>query len=253
MTLAPVVFDAPPVNPAPNGLYAVTSWVTDEIPRWLPEGVQVRPFNYGGAFGVWEPDWDAAEDDLSGDDAKAGERPDLLDPFVQATIWGADESPVEDITVEEAKQRAEQNLRLNAPIELEKLFAARMISDSPVNPTVADIVEAVGWLEMQFAATNTLGFIHASPTLAAQAAQAQLIVRTGAGLKTPLGHTWVFGGGYEDGLGLKVTGTSQPYGWRTNVEVRGDVDTGHHKFAAVAEQSFVIGYETMIGYADLDD
>ena len=57
-TLSPVKFDAPLVNPAPGGLYPVTSWsdaTEDEPTRWLPSGVEVRGYNYGGegAFGVW--------------------------------------------------------------------------------------------------------------------------------------------------------------------------------------------------------
>lgn len=52
--LHPVRFEAPLVNPSPSGLYRVTQWTDDPIPRWLASGVQVRPHNFGGeaAFGV---------------------------------------------------------------------------------------------------------------------------------------------------------------------------------------------------------
>lgn len=252
-TLAPVVFDAVPVNPAPGGLVAATIWTTDQVPRWFGDGVEVRPFNYGGSSGVWAAQWDGAEEDLGEDDIKTGERPDLLDPFVRATIWGYDEGLVEAVSQEDVNERAAQNLRLNAPVALEAIFAARALSDSPYNPSLTDIVDAVGEIESWFGATGTLGFIHASPRLAALAAKNQLIVRGGTGLKTPMGNTWVFGGGYEEGLELKLVATSQPYGWRTEPEVRGNSDVINRKYGAVAEQSFVIGYEAVLGFVDLDD
>ena len=74
---APVIFDAPLVNPAPNGLYGATTWADQGEPyRWLPGGVQIWTHNYGGesAFGVWGADWCAHEEDLSPSDVKEGER-----------------------------------------------------------------------------------------------------------------------------------------------------------------------------------
>lgn len=42
-------------QPAPNGLFGATQWTDEDGPlRWLPSGVDVRVFNYGGGtqFGV---------------------------------------------------------------------------------------------------------------------------------------------------------------------------------------------------------
>jgi hypothetical protein len=249
--MGPLVFDAPPINPAPNGLYAVTSWTTDLEPRWFDDGVEVRPFNVGGSAGVWIAPWNASHSDLGPDDVKEGERPDLLDPFTRMTVWGYDHVDVTKGAIGDVEARAQQNLRMVEEIQAEKAFAARMIADSPSSAS-GDIVAAVSKLEVLLGKANVVGFLHASHALAAYAAQAQLIVRTGTGLKTPLGHTWVFGGGYDEGLGLKVVATSQTFGWRTGVDTRSATDTKVGKHAAVAETSLVIGYEAVLGLVDTD-
>lgn len=55
----PVRFEAPPLNPSPNGLFAATVWGPTDIPRWMISGVEIKGPNYGGeqAFGVWNAPW----------------------------------------------------------------------------------------------------------------------------------------------------------------------------------------------------
>lgn len=262
--LAPVRFEVPLVNPSPGGLYPATVWsvAADGEPlRWLPAGVEIRPRNFGGedAFGVWTADWDAALSDLAEDDVKTGVRPDIPDVFAAMTVYGYDECwlHAEDQTA--ARVRAEQNLRLLEPVAAESQFAERMLADAPALPAAGDLVDAVGALEAALAATNTLGFVHASPRWLARASASQLVVRSGS-LKTPGGHQWVFGGGYVDALEDTLVATSQPFGWRGPVLVRSaqgspaaGADVGfasvgqHNRFAAVAERSLVIGYEAAVG------
>lgn len=251
--LAPIEFDAPLVNPAPNSLYAATTWPADPVlaPRWLPSGVHFRKWNYDGSIGVWTPSWDAAEADLTEDDVKTGERPEDLDPFVALTLYAHEEGDMTSWSRTRVDTHVAQNLRLNESIAVEKALAARMISDSPGSTPASDIVEAVSTLEALLGETGTLGMLHASPRLAARAAQALLIRYNGAALTTPLGHRWVFGGGYDDGLALKIAATSPTFGWRTEVAVRASVTSDHRSYGAVAERSVVVGYEAMLGYADL--
>ncbi|MCX2934049.1 hypothetical protein ORI20_27655 [Mycobacterium sp. CVI_P3] len=252
--LVPIRFDAPLVNPAPGGLYAATVWSDSgegDPLRWLPSGVEVRPHNYGGedAFGVWAAAWNAAEADLTEDDVKTGVRPLIPDPFVGMTVWASDEGKFhcEDPVV--ARVRAEQNLRLLEPVAVEAQFAARLLADAPSPAAAADLVDALGLLESAFATTNTLGFIHASPKWLPRACAAQLIVRSGVALKTPGGHSWIFGGGYVAGLGDTLVATSQPFGWRGPVAVKDAARLEHNKFAAVAERSVLVGYEALVGAA----
>jgi hypothetical protein len=246
----PVYFEAPLVNPSPTGLYAATQW-TDEAgpPRWLDSGVEIRRHNYGGedATGVWSAPWNVAEEDLGDDDVKTGERPDNLDVFEPITVWGYDQCDQSRPSQEEVRTRAAQNLRLREQFLVEDNFADRLLSDVDSAETVAGITTAVSVLESLFAATNTVGFIHAGAHMAAYAASAQLIVRSGSSLKTPMGHTWVFGGGYVDPLRSKLVATSPTFGWRTETVVRDSLERETGTFIAIAERSVVVGYEHLIG------
>lgn len=248
--LNPVEFEAPLVNPSPTGLYAATSWTDDEVPRWLAGGVRVRPHNYGGedAFGVWAADWCA---DPDSDELKSGERPALPDPFDPITAWAFDQCDMTSDSQAEVKTRVQQNLRLIEQVAVEREFAARLLADAGTPEAATDLVDAVGYLEAELAKTNTLGFIHASARLAAQAAKDGQIVRTGGALKTPLGHTWVFGGGYVEGLENTLVATSPTVGWRDEATVRDAFETRYNQYVAVAERSVVIGYEKAVAAATI--
>lgn len=248
--LTPVRFDAPLVNPSPNGLVPVTSWTDDDGPlRWLA-GVDVRVYNYAPTdAGVWAASWTALDADLTVDDVKTGVRPEFPDTFVALTTYGYDDGALPGWSQAEVRTRAQQAQRLQEPNAAETSLAARMLTDAGTPGTATDIVGAVGQLEALLAQTDTLGFIHASAAWAAAAAQAFLIVRSGSTLKTPLGHTWVFGGGYVgvDGLDDTLVATSPTYGWRGPVDVRDAIRPEFNRFAAIAERSLLVGYEALVG------
>lgn len=252
--LSPVVFDAPLVNPAPNGLFGVTQWTDLDGPlRWLASGLDVRVFNYGGdtSFGVWVADWCAAEADLGPGDVKQGVRPDFPDTFLPLTTWAADECDMTARSRDEVRTRAQQVHRLQEPNQVETVLAARMLTDAGTADTASDIIGAVAQLEGLLAQTNTVGLIHASAMWAASAAQANLIRYQNGRLVTPLGHTWVFGGGYVDALGDVLVATSPTYGERGQVVLRDGYTTGFDGFKAVVERSLVVGYEALVGAVDI--
>lgn len=112
-----------------------------------------------------------------------------------------------------------------------------------------DIVAAVGHLEAELAKTNTVGLIHASAAVAAAVAQANLIVTSGGAARTPLGHLWVFSGGYVEGLGKALVATSPTYGWRDTVAVRDTFAPTENEYLAIAERSVVVGYERAVATA----
>lgn len=241
-----VVFDAPLVNPAPTGLYAATAWNDEGEPyRWLQAGVQVRPHNYGGeaAFGVWDATWCVPPNDT-----KYGVRPNMAPaPFDAIVVWAYDDCDPTKESQAEVVTRVQQNMRLNEQTAVETEFAARALLDVGALTTVASITAAVSKLEAAMAKTNTVGQIHASAEWAAYAAQAQLITRSGSALKTPMGHTWVFGGGYVDILGSKLVATSPTVGWRGEVSTKSAIRQEWNRFAAIAERSVVVGYEKAVG------
>ena len=254
--LSPVPFEPPLVNPAPNGLFGVAQWTEESGPlRWLPGGVDVRVFNYGGGtqFGVWTADWCAAESDLDETDVKDGVRPDFPDTFLAVTTFATDKCDLLERSRAEVRVRAQQVHRLQEPNQVEAELAGRMLSDAGVPVGVSGVVDAVGRLEAALAKTNTVGLIHASAALAASAVQANLVRYQGGKLVSPLGHTWVFGGGYVDALGEVLVATSPVFGWRGPVELRDAPSMDVNEFVAVAERSLVVGYEAMVGAVTLGD
>lgn len=248
--MLPTRFTPSPVNPSPNGLVAATQWLPESGPtRWLDAGVEIRPVNYGGAasFGVWAADWCAQLDDLTPADRKVGLRPQIPEPFAAMTTWSADQCDLTEPSQSEVRERAAQIFRLEEPNAIEREFAVRLLADADTIVGVADIVEAVSTLETELGRTNTQGFVHASIGWAARAAQANILVRTGGGFTTPMGHRWVFGGGYADGLGDTLIATSQTFGWRGEVRQREAIDASRNEFVAIVERSLVVGYEQHIG------
>ncbi len=245
----PVYFDAPLINPAAGGLYTVTQWTEENGPlRWLDAGVEIRRHNVGAedAVGVWGAAFNALDNDLSGDDVKTGTRPDNLDPFEPVTVWSFDQGDMTPESQVEVRTRAAQNLRMREQYLVEDEFGDRMLSDA------SSVGGDLGALENALAEAGVVGFIHAGAQVAAYAAEHQWIFRTPGGLKTPMGHTWVFGGGYYNSLSRKLVATTQPFGWRSEVAVRDTFETKTNTYAAIAERSVVVGYEAAIGYVDLD-
>lgn len=248
----PVLFTAPRQNPAPQGLFAATQWteVGESEPSRHLNGVEIRGENYGGenAAGVWDADW-CAVPSLGSAQRKEGERPDWLDPFEPITVWAYDQCDLTAPSRAEVRARAQQLLRVQEQTAVEREFAARLLSEAAALPsgieTAASLKLAIGYLEGVLAQTNTIGFIHIGAQWVAQ--ETGLFKRNGAAFTSPGGHTVVVGGGYVDGLADTIVATSQPFGWRDQPSVREAIDERHNIFAAVAERSFVVGVETVVG------
>lgn len=254
--LAPVYVDAPIVPPAPFGLLNATQWLPVEGPlRWLDSGMELKVFNFGGdsQFGVWVDDYCAGEADVAAADSIVeGDRPASPDEFLAVTTWARDDCDLTKRSQEEVRTRATQVHALQEPLAVEAAFAERLLGDAPSPESVASVLEAVSHLEAELAKTSTLGFIHAGAQHAASAAQANLIVRSGSVLKTPLGHTWVFGGGYVDGLDTTLVASSQPIGQRGEVDVRPVQKLEWNRFAVIVQRSLVIGYEAVVAAAEIE-
>lgn len=245
VALPPVIFDPSPVGPSPGGLYSAVVWPPEDgPPRWLA-GVQVWPRNYAGALssGVWRPGWNAREADLTPADSKLGVRPAAPQPFYPVTVTGSDSC--DPSSRDEVLLRAELNLRLNEQQDVEREFAVRLLADAGAAPALG-IVAAVARLDGLIARTGTVGVIHASAEMASYAAAAQVLR---SGNLTPAGNRWVFGGGYVDGLGLRLVATSPLFGWRTAPVLRSVLEPFGGQVAAVVERSVLVGYERALGAA----
>jgi hypothetical protein len=246
---APVIdavhFTAPPVNPTAFGLYAVTDWTPDAEGRFL-HGVEVRGNNYpnGAASGVWHAPWCG---DPTPGEIKQGERQGILDPFEPITVWAADECDLTEPSRREVEGNAQQILRLEEQPMVEREFAERLKLDAAdLGPaeTAASLKLAVGYLEGAMALTNTIGYFHVGAQWASQ--ELGLFVKNGTRWVSPLGHIWVIGGGYVEGLDDQIVATSQPFGWRDTATTRTAIDAHNNVYVAVAERSVTIGYEACI-------
>ncbi|WP_445168773.1 hypothetical protein ACTXG7_05270 [Mycolicibacterium sp. Dal123E01] len=251
-TLDVMHFDAPPVTPLAMGLYAATDWRADG--RFF-NGVQVKGPNYGGdqAFGVWNQPWcglppyyDPDDDDS---ERKHGSRPDPLDPFDMMTVWAYDECDLTEPSRREVEARARQILTLEEPVAVERSFASRLLEDAGTPEETTTLKLAVGYLEGEAAKANTPCWFHVGAQWAA--AEFGLFLKVGTRWTTPLGHSWVIGGGYVEGLVNTIVVTSALFGWRDEVQVRTTLDERHNIYAAVAERSVVIGVEAVIAAAQV--
>lgn len=245
--LLPVIYDAPLLNPSPHGLYAAAVWTDETGPtRFLADGVQIRPWNYGGedAFGVWNAPW--CGEPGSDDEVKDGVRPDMdPEPFYPVTVWAYDECDLTAPSRDEVVARVQQILRLEEQTAVEQSFAGRLLDDATTIETRETYYEAVAYLEGELAKTNTTGMVHVSAGTASLLG-GDLVFPIAGGFRTLLGHRYVFGGGYVDGLDDVLVATSQVYGWRDTVQVRMDIKSESNVFAAVAERSVVLGYEKLV-------
>lgn len=254
--LLPVRFQPPRTTPTSRGLFAATTWTESEPGdpvRWLAEGVEFDLLNYGGndAFGVWGADWCAAPDDLTGDDVKEGTRADGLDPFPAMTVWAFDACDLTAPSRAEVRDRAARVLALREQTAVERQLAGRLTTDAGTPVAADDIVAAVGALDNVLTDSGTVGVIHAPATLAASAAARSLLIRDGGVLRTPLGNRWVFGSGYVGELDDTLVATSPTYGWRNPAAVRDVVKVEWNLAVAIAERSFVVGYEAALGAATI--
>lgn len=258
--LQAVVFRPPLTNPAPTGLNAVVQWTDDTVPRWFDDGVQFWPVgNYGflESGGLWAGPWCAEPGSGSGADQvkQIGTVPELIDPFPAFTLYSSQSCDPSPGSRTETENRLLQMLRIGESVGLETMLGGAMVAEVTAEGIAVSrdtVREAVAYLEGQLAKTNTLGQIHASPEAAAL--EYGIVLPSGAGvLRTPLGHQWVFGGGYVDTLGDLLVATSPVFGWRTPMQVHSVVDFMDNAHVAIAERSYVLGAEKLVAAVYVQD
>lgn len=249
-------FEPPLQNPNPYGLFAATDWQVPAEVGTSSEGDAVRHLNgvtfrqvgnYGGdaQSGIWPNDSCATGTVPDPALKKDGLRADADETYESVTLWAYDECDLTAPSRAEVRARAAQILRIEEQTNYEAEFAARLLADAGVvSQTATSFKLAVGYLEGVLALTNTTGYFHAGAQWASQ--EFGLVIKSGTRWVSPLGHTWVFGGGYVNTLENTIVATSPPYGWRDDVTVREAIDERRNTFAAVAERTVLVGYEHLI-------
>src|SRR5690606_23064033 len=115
------------------------------------------------------------------------------------------------VNLSEARQHAINRYEFAEPRALENAFWTGSQGNYPalatdpglvILPAVVEIKAAGGALEQEIAERyGGVGVIHAPREVMPYAADANLVVRQGDDLVTPLGTKWVFGGGYDGAVG----------------------------------------------------
>jgi hypothetical protein len=124
------------------------------------------------------------------------------------------------------------------------------------DPTMTGVVSDLEqWLYgISGANYGNIGYLHASPRMAAYAAEESLIVRDGPLLKTPMGTIWVFGGGYPDNGTIYVSG--QVTVWRSaDVFVSSPAQTLNlttNQYRVLAEREYAVAYDCVAASAVFD-
>lgn len=128
-------------------------------------------------------------------------------------------------------------------------------------PITTDITDVVGELEQWLygqapgdAGYGYVGYLHASPRLAAYANDRELLIRDGQILRTPLGTVWIFGGGYPDDGTIYITG--QVTVWRSDdvfvTPATSALNRDTNQYRLLAEREYAVSYDCVAGSATFD-
>lgn len=252
--LLPIIYQPTVVGPS-RGLYDAVNWLADGVEpvRFLATGVDIEQVNTGldEQFGVWGESWCADPDSIESDKIR-----DRLDreyaSFAPITVYGYDANQCGDMTTtsrNEVQARALNSLTLNEQQAAETSLAARLLADLPETPNYrASFFDSVSYLEGELAKKGIPGYIHLGAQWAAHAARYMLNDNG----RSPMGHTWVFGGGYVDTLGYNLIATTQPVGWRGPLSVRDAYKYELNQYVAVAERSLLVAYEAVLASVQID-
>lgn len=241
-----VVYDAPAVPSQGYGLYAAATLLdSGATPRELLAGIDLFPFNCDTGVGSYSPD----VCDSTPPDKAPGARPELLhfDPLV---VWAAAEC-APDQTEAEEMARARQIRALHEPLIVESAFATKLLADAGAAGSATSLADAIGQLEVFLGEQGYTGYLHASRKWAVEAGF--LNAASGSAvLRTRLGNTWVFGGGYDSALGNTIVATGPVTAWRS-APFEQVVTTGSHVTAAynntvyaLSERVVTVGYECAV-------
>ncbi|QXF79746.1 hypothetical protein HBA53_00460 [Rhodococcus pyridinivorans] len=245
----PVAYDAPPTNPANNGLYLVAT--IHDIPASQPSrlswGVDIYPINFDPGWGTTESEPCATPDEP----IFSGIRAQPEDPFAPLTVWGYDECDPSE-SIDEQKTRALQNLRLHEQGLVESHFAAHLLAAAGTPTVMADVVTALAELEVRIGETGIQGaVIHLSQRYSTILDAAGISVGSGPLPRTRLGNLLAFGGGYDSVLGTTMVATGQVFVWRSEIFTQDVLDVDAHLRSVIAERTIVAGTEAVIAAVEV--
>lgn len=161
--------------------------------------------------------------------------------FTGLIVWAVDDCGTGAPETEQ-RDRAQQLLRLKERVHVEEETVPVLQTKAGAPTAGTSLVDAVGRLELTLGGFGFAGTIHASAALAAEAADHNLIVRSGTTLLTPLGHKWAFGAGYG-ALGSTLVGTGPVTVHRGPVLVNTGLAHRTNERLVVAEREVAVAWE----------
>lgn len=249
MALTPPVRIEPPMpQPLRYGLFAAVGALLPLEGNAEGSGVIYEP-NTCGIAHSWPMD---CPDDSPADESPAEKIFDSRAALVEAEpfiVYGSSQCGSVGTTTARAAERARENLENGEQFEVESAMAAVLADQDVPLGASADVLEAVSNLEQWLygtAAYGRVGFIHASPGVAALAASNELWVRDGNQYRTPYGTIWSVGGGYPEGT-IFVSGAARV--WRSEVQVPDPMQTFDRSFNqwfTVAERTYAVAVDCLV-------
>lgn len=249
----PVVIEPPMPQPLRYGLFTAVGALLPLTAHQQGSGLIYEPQTCGVAHS-WPMDCEAEE---SPDESPAEKIFDPIPDFVRAepfVVYGSSVCGAAGTDRERAAARARQNLENGEQFEVESALAAELSVAASSLPAATSVPEAVAAAEQWLygtAAYGRIGFIHASPEVAALAANEHLWERDGSRYRTPYGTIWSVGGGYPPGT-LWISG--QVRVWQGDVEVPDPemtFDRQFNQWYTIAERVWATTFEcgaAAVGY-----
>lgn len=254
MALMPAdVIEPPMPRPLRYGLFAAVGALLPLTDHQAGGGLIYEP-NVCGVAHSWPMD---CPDD-SPEESPAEKVFDEVPLFVEAepfVVYGSSTCGSAGTSAGKSERRARQNLENGEQFEVESAMAAVLASQDVILPASADIVEAVSALEQWLygtAAYGRIGFIHASPDVAAAAASEHLWDRNGNQYVTPYGTIWSVGGGYPEGT-IFISGEARV--WRSEIEVPDPIQTldrTTNQWFTIAERVYAVGIDCLAASTTLE-
>jgi len=181
--------------------------------------------------------------------------PVTAEPFV---VYGSLQCGSAGKTQAELEAAVRRNLASGEQAQAEAELAVILDAGAAGLGAAVDIVDAVSRLEqwlygIESADYGHIGYLHASPEVAAYAGEASLIVDQGAVKRTPYGTLWSIGGGYPEGT-LYISG--QVTVWRSSdvfvPELDQTLDRSTNQYYIVAEREYAVAYDCVANSITLD-
>lgn len=258
-----MVITPPEVVPAPEprglryGLFTAANGPLDLPSPAIAGGLIYEPVSCG--FARQYETLCHTDERLASKTFDEGDSPIQRDSFVvYATLSCGSVGNTDAMLEAKVKRRLANGEQSIAEAGLATILASGAIPLVAPGVTLADVVgELEQWLygsdptipaDAQY---GNIGYLHAPPRIAAFAADADLVHRDGALLRTPMGSIWVFGAGYPDDGTIYVSGNVTV--WRSpDVFVpppRQVLDKTTNHYQMIAEREYAVSYDCVAASA----